>query len=82
VAGKLNFGVADYWPRVPQKTLICWGKEARTTPVYEMEDFTRRNPRSEPRVFRDAALLPHDERAPDFNREARAFLSNENSRAH
>lgn len=74
VAGKLNFAVAGYWPRVPQKTLICWGKEAKTTPVYEMEDFTRRNPRSEPRVFRNTALLPHDERAPDFNREVRAFL--------
>lgn len=80
VAGKLNLGVAGYWPRVPQKTLICWGKESKTTPVYEMEDFTRRNPRSEPRVFRDAALLPHDERAPDFNHEARVFLKNENSR--
>jgi pimeloyl-ACP methyl ester carboxylesterase len=35
----------------------------------------RRNPRSEPRVFRDAALLPHDERAEAFNREVREFLS-------
>lgn len=76
VAGKLNLPVADYWPRVPQKTLICWGKEAKTTPVYEMEDFTRRNPRSEPRVFRDAALLPHDERSEAFNEQATEFLLN------
>lgn len=75
VSGKLNFGVAEYWPRVPHRTLICWGQEARTTPVSEFEEFVRRNPRSEPRVFRDATLLPHDERAEVFNREVREFLS-------
>lgn len=75
VSGKLNFGVAEYWPRVPHRTLICWGQEARTTPTSEFEEFVRRNPRSEPRVFRDAALLPHDERAEVFNREVREFLS-------
>jgi pimeloyl-ACP methyl ester carboxylesterase len=75
VSGKLNLGVADYWPRVPHRTLICWGREAKTTPVSEVEEFARRNPRSEPRVFKDAALLPHDERAKTFNREVREFLS-------
>ena len=75
VSGKLNLGLADYWPRVPQRTLICWGQEAKTTPVSEAEEFVRRNPRSEPRVFRDAALLPHDERAETFNGEVREFLS-------
>jgi pimeloyl-ACP methyl ester carboxylesterase len=77
VAGKFNLSVADYWPRVPHKTLICWGQEAKTTPVNELGDFTNRNPRSTPRVFRDAALLPHDERAETFNREATEFLLNE-----
>jgi pimeloyl-ACP methyl ester carboxylesterase len=75
VSGKLNLGVAEHWSRVPHRTLICWGQEARTTPVSEVEEFVRRNPRSEPRVFRDAALLPHDERAEAFNREVREFLS-------
>ena len=75
ISGKLNLGVADYWPRVPHRTLICWGQEAPTTPVSEIEEFVRHNPRSEPRVFREAALLPHDERAEVFNREVREFLS-------
>lgn len=74
VAGKLNVGLAPYWPRVPQRTLICWGQEARTTPVGDLDDFVKRNPRSAPRVFRDAALLPHDERAETFNEQAREFL--------
>jgi len=74
-SGKLNLGMADYWPRVPHRTLICCGLEARTTPVSEAEEFVRRNPRSEPRIFKDAALLPHDERAETFNREVREFLS-------
>jgi hypothetical protein len=32
------------------------------------------NPRSEPRLFKAAALLPHDERAETFNEEVGAFL--------
>ncbi|MDP8949792.1 MAG: alpha/beta fold hydrolase [Actinomycetota bacterium] len=75
VSGKLNLGVADHWPRVPHRALICWGTEARTIPVSEVEQFVRRNPRSEPRIFKDAALLPHDERAEAFNGEVREFLS-------
>lgn len=74
VAGKLNLGVADYWPRVPQRSMVCWGREAKTTPVYELQDFLDRNPRSEPRIFKDAALLPHDERSETFNHEVTEFL--------
>jgi pimeloyl-ACP methyl ester carboxylesterase len=74
VSGKLNLGVADLWPRVPQRTLICWGLEARTAPVREAQRFVRHNPRSEPRLFEDAALLPHDERARTFNEEVRTLL--------
>lgn len=74
VSGKLNLGVADLWPRVPQRTLVCWGQEAKTTPAAEIERFVNNNPRAEPRVFRDAALLPHDERAETFNEEVRRFV--------
>jgi hypothetical protein len=35
------------------------------------------NPRSEPRIFKDAGLLPHDERSETFNEEIRRFLLNE-----
>ncbi len=74
VSGKLNLGVADLWPRVPQRTLICWGLEASTSPAHEAQRFVQHNPRSEPRLFKDAALLPHDERARTFNEEVRSFL--------
>jgi pimeloyl-ACP methyl ester carboxylesterase len=74
VSGKLNFGVADLWSRVPHRTLVCWGQEARTAPVSEAQRFVGRNPRAEPRIFRDAALLPHEERAETFNMEVKAFL--------
>jgi len=77
VSGKLNFGVADLWPRVPHRTLICWGQEARTAPASEAQRFVGRNPRAEQRIFRDAALLPHDERAETFNEEVKAFLLKE-----
>ncbi len=75
VAGKLNLGIPDLWPRVPHKSLICWGREARTIPLSDQNDFTRNNPRAEPRIFRDAALLPHVERAETFNEEVRKFLT-------
>jgi pimeloyl-ACP methyl ester carboxylesterase len=74
VSGKLNLGVADLWPRVPHRTLICWGLEARTAPVREAQRFVQHNPRSEPRLFKDAGLLPHDERARTFNEETKTFL--------
>jgi pimeloyl-ACP methyl ester carboxylesterase len=75
VAGKLNLGVAGLWPRVPHKSLLCWGREAETVPLSDLGNFARNNPRSEPRVFRDAALLPHVERSGTFNEEVRKFLS-------
>ncbi len=74
VSGKLNLGLEDLWSRVPHKTLIAWGQEACTTPVSQAQQFTRRNPRAVLKVFRDAALLPHDERAGTFNEEAKKFL--------
>jgi pimeloyl-ACP methyl ester carboxylesterase len=75
VAGKLNLGVADLWPRVPHKSLLCWGQEAKTVPLSDLNNFAQNNPRSEPRVFRNAALLPHVERGATFNGEVRKFLS-------
>lgn len=74
VSGKLNLGLGSLWPRVAQKTLVVWGQEARTAPLSEARNFTRRNPRAELTVFRGAALLPHDERAGTFNRETKKFL--------
>lgn len=74
VSGKLNLGLKGYWSRVPQKSLVAWGQEARTTPLRQAETFTRNNPRAELRVFRDAALLPHNERAETFNEEVKKFL--------
>jgi pimeloyl-ACP methyl ester carboxylesterase len=74
VSGKLNLGLKDRWSRVPHKSFIAWGQEARTMPVSQAQQFTRKNPRAELKVFRDAALLPHDERAETFNEETKKFL--------
>lgn len=80
VSGKLNLGVARYFPRIPHKILIAWGQQAMTTPVVQINNFLRINPRSEPRIFRAAGLLPHDERADTFNEEVRAYLLGKSSR--
>ena len=74
ISGKLNLGLADLWPRAPHKALIAWGQQARTTPVSQARRFTRMNPRAELKIFREAALLPHDERAETFNAEVKKFF--------
>lgn len=74
ISGKLNLELPELWPRVPHKTLVAWGQEAKTTPVSQAQRFIRTNPRAELKVFRNAALLPHDERAQTFNEETRKFL--------
>jgi pimeloyl-ACP methyl ester carboxylesterase len=79
VSGKLNLGVAGLWPRVPHRSLICWGLQAETAPVDQAQRFLANNPRSEPRFFKDTALLPHDERAQTFNEEVRTFLAGNSS---
>jgi pimeloyl-ACP methyl ester carboxylesterase len=74
VSGKLNLGLEGLWSRVPHKSFVAWGQDARTSPVSQVQQFTRKNPRAELKVFRDAALLPHNERAETFNEEAKRFL--------
>jgi pimeloyl-ACP methyl ester carboxylesterase len=74
VSGKLNLGLQDLWSRVPHKSFVAWGQEARTTPVSQAQQFIRKNPRAELKVFREAALLPHDERAETFNEQTKKFL--------
>ncbi|ABG03469.1 alpha/beta hydrolase fold [Rubrobacter xylanophilus DSM 9941] len=75
VAGRLNLPALPYWTQVRQRAMVCWGEEARTPPPSELDAFLRYNPRTAPRLFRGAALLPHDERAEDFNREVADFVS-------
>jgi pimeloyl-ACP methyl ester carboxylesterase len=81
VSGKLNLGLAGLWTRVPHKTLVAWGQEARTPPVSQAHQFVRRSPRAELKVFREAALLPHDERAETFNEEVKKFFLGERKTA-
>jgi pimeloyl-ACP methyl ester carboxylesterase len=81
VSGKLNLGLAGLWTRVPHKTLVAWGQEARTPPVSQAHQFVRRSPRAELKVFREAALVPHDERAETFNEEVKKFFLGERKTA-
>lgn len=74
-SGKLNFDVSGWWPRVANRTMIFWGREAKTAPLDLLNTFLSRNPRAAYRIFRDTALLPHDERPEAFNREVIEFLT-------
>lgn len=74
-SGKLNFDVSGHWPKVANRTMLCWGLEAKeAAPVELLNRFVGNNPRSAYRIFKNSALLPHAERPEAFNRELKEFL--------
>lgn len=74
VGGRLNLDIRDAFAALRQPVLLAWGKEARTTPLTDAPAFLERNPRAVLKVFEQAALVPHDERADAFNPFVRAWL--------
>lgn len=61
VSGKLYWDASDAWPRLEQRVLLVWGKEARITPISEAAAFLATNPGTELQEIGAAGILPHDE---------------------
>lgn len=69
ISGLLNYSVRSVFPRLTQKTIrLVWGREAKQTPLEDLEAFLAANGRAEPTIFDKSGLLPHDEQAQGFNR--------------
>ena len=61
IAGLLNTPVSAVFALLKQPILLCWGKDARFTPLDGAGAFRDANPRAELRVF-DCGSLPQAER--------------------
>lgn len=73
LAGTLNTPVASVYSLLKQPILLCWGKEARFTPLEHARAFRHGNSRAELRVF-DCGGLPQDELPEEFAREVGSWL--------
>ncbi len=73
ISGALNTPVASMFPLLKQPILLCWGKDARFTPLENAGAFREGNPRAELRVF-DCGALPQDELPEEFAREVTTWL--------
>ncbi len=73
ISGTLNTPVASVYPLLKQPILLCWGKEARFTPLETAGAFREGNARAELRVF-DCGALPQDELPEEFAREVGDWL--------
>jgi pimeloyl-ACP methyl ester carboxylesterase len=73
ISGTLNTPVASLYPLLKQPILLCWGKDARFTPLQNAGAFREGNPRAELRVF-DCGALPQDELPDEFAREVGSWL--------
>ncbi|AEP11751.1 alpha/beta fold hydrolase [Chloracidobacterium thermophilum] len=75
LTGIANCNISHAFGRLLQPVLLVWGKNARTTPARQAEDFLARKPEAQLVLFENCALLPHDEHADRFNQLARQFLA-------
>lgn len=73
ISGTLNTPVASVYPLLRQPILLCWGKDAKFTPLEQARAFRQANPRAELRVF-DCGGLPQDELPEEFTREVSEWL--------
>lgn len=74
ISGTLNTPVASVYPLLKQPILLCWGKDARFTPLENARAFRQANSRAELRVF-DCGGLPQDEAPEEFAREVGEWLA-------
>lgn len=73
ISGMLNTPVASVYPLLKQPILLCWGKDARFSPLENARAFREANSRAELRVF-DCGGLPQDELPEEFAREVSEWL--------
>ena len=73
LSGTLNTPVASVYPMLKRPILLCWGKDAKFSPLQNARAFRQANPRTELRVF-DCGSLPQDEVPEEFVHDVSAWL--------
>lgn len=74
VGGALNADISEIFPRLTVPTLVVWGSQAKMAPATDAVAFMRSNPAIRFELVEGAGLLPHDEKAGEFNGIVRDFL--------
>jgi pimeloyl-ACP methyl ester carboxylesterase len=74
VGGALNVDISEVFPRLDRPTLVVWGDEAKFAPATDAVAFLRSNPSVRFEMIEGAGLLPHDEKAGEFNGIVTDFL--------
>jgi pimeloyl-ACP methyl ester carboxylesterase len=74
LTGLANCNIRHAFGRLSQPVLLVWGKNARTTPARQAEDFLACRPKTQLVLFERCALLPHDEHAHQFNQLVKGFF--------
>lgn len=74
ISGSLDQDVRALWPEVEQPALLVWGTKPGFSSFEDAEDFILARPEAELLLLRDAALLPNEDRAQEFNRSLLGFL--------
>lgn len=75
VTNLLNCDISDVFGKVTQPILLVWGRDAKTTPLRQADNFLVRNPRAELVVLDGCSMLAQAERPNEFNRIVREFLA-------
>ena len=73
ISGMLNTPVSSVYPLLKQPILLCWGKDARFSPLENARAFRQSNAHAELRVF-DCGGLPQDELPEEFAHEVVDWL--------
>lgn len=74
VSGNLDQDVSALWPATEQPALLVWGTAPGFSSFEDAEDFVLARPDAQLALLRDAALLPNEERADEFNALLLGFL--------
>lgn len=74
VSGNLDQDVSELWPATTQPSLLVWGTASGFSSYEDAEDFGLARPDARILLLRDAALLPNEERAPEFEAAVIGFL--------
>jgi pimeloyl-ACP methyl ester carboxylesterase len=75
ISGSLDQDVSALWPQTAQPALLVWGTKPGFSSFEDAEEFTLARPEAQLLLLRDAALLPNEDRAEDFNRALISFLA-------
>ncbi|HEY3415471.1 MAG TPA: hypothetical protein VGM23_01190, partial [Armatimonadota bacterium] len=75
LSGRLDLPMRLAFADLDRPTLLVWGRDAYYTPLTDAADLLYRSPQAKLEILNDCGMLPHDEKAGEFIRLARDFLS-------